>query len=88
VASTGNAKWRRLLAGYTVGELELITGFLGELEAVMAEMAAAQREPREQSSPAALSTRTTMLSPGASSRCFAGARNRSPEYAPLRARPG
>ena len=52
---------RELLAGYTAGELELITGFLGHLEAVMAELAAAQREPPGQSRPTAPPDRTRTL---------------------------
>ncbi len=36
---------QELLADYTAGELQLITGFLSHLEAVMADMAAGQSEP-------------------------------------------
>jgi hypothetical protein len=79
---------QRLLAGYTVGEFELLAGFRGELEAVMAELAAAQREPPEQSSPAALSTRATMLSPGASSVIFRGRAEPQSVVRPAASRPG
>ncbi|GEM_PF-6044408 len=39
---------QQLLSGYTPGELKLVIGLLGRLEAVMAEVAAAQHQPHEQ----------------------------------------
>lgn len=54
---------QQLLSGYSPGELELITGFLSRLEAVMAEVGAARHQPHEQSTRTVSPVRTGKHSP-------------------------